>query len=56
MEIEKEREKGNINKDVEDMLRKEVEKSLNLTPVEVVNILFGIYANDGRKSAYYRYL
>ena len=52
--IETQREKTNISKDIEEMVKKEVEKSTNLTAVEIVNILFGINAGDG-KNPYYRY-
>jgi hypothetical protein len=51
--IETQREKTNISKDIEEMVKKEIEKSTNLTAVEVVNILFGINAGDG-KNPYYR--
>jgi hypothetical protein len=53
--IETQREKANISKDIEDMVKKENEKSINFTAVEVVNILFGINAGEG-KNPYYRYV
>lgn len=37
------------------MVKKEIDKSNNFTAVEVVNILFGINAGEG-KNPYYRYL
>ena len=36
------------------MVKKEVEKNLNLNVIDVLNILFGINASDG-KNPYYRY-
>ena len=51
--IESQREKTNHMKDIEDMVKKELEKSLSLNVVEIVNILFGIYTAEG-KNAYYR--
>jgi hypothetical protein len=52
--IETQREKTNISKDIEEMVKKEIERTTNLTAVEVVNILFGINGGDG-KNPYYRY-
>ena len=51
--METQREKMNASKDIEEMVKKEIEKSTNLSAVEVVNILFGINAGEG-KNPYYR--
>jgi hypothetical protein len=51
--IESQKEKNNISKEIEEMIKKELEKNLSLNIVEVVNILFGIHTSEG-KNAYYR--
>jgi len=51
MIIDSQREKANIYKDVEDMLKKEFENNSNINTVEVVNILFGISTYE--KNPYY---
>lgn len=55
MALETQRDKTSVAKDIEDMLRKEIEKSTNITSVDVINILFGINSSDG-KSNYYSYV
>ena len=49
--IESQREKGNAVKEIEDMLKKEIEHNANMNIVEVVNILFGICTHE--KNPYY---
>jgi hypothetical protein len=51
--LETQREKANTTKDIEEMVKKEAERSTNINAVEVVNILFGINTVDG-KNPYYR--
>jgi hypothetical protein len=46
------KEKGNIFKDIEDMLKKEFEKNITITPVEVINIVFGIAFGEGKNPHY----
>jgi hypothetical protein len=53
LEVDTQRERASIVKDIEDMVRKEVEKNIQLNNVELVNILFGIHTNEG-KNAYFR--
>jgi hypothetical protein len=52
--IETQREKTNIIKDVDDMVREELEKNNLLNVVDVVNILFGVYQAGEAKNAFFR--
>jgi hypothetical protein len=52
IELDTQRDKVNLSKDIEDMLRKELERNNMITPVEVINILFGINSGEG-KNPYY---
>ena len=52
--IESQRDKANIQKDIEEYAKKELEKNLNLNSIDVINILFGI--NLETKSSHLRYL
>jgi hypothetical protein len=52
--VETQKEKNNIIKEVEDMVKKELEKNQMMNVIEVVNILFGIHSSEG-KNPYYRY-
>jgi hypothetical protein len=42
----------NVSKDIEDMLRKEFEKNIHISPVEVINIIFGISVGDIKNPHY----
>jgi hypothetical protein len=53
MPLDTQREKAAVSKDIEEMLKKEFEKNIGITAVEVVNILFGISIGD-LKNPYYR--
>lgn len=49
--IETQREKANIAKEIEDMITKEVDKNINISSIEVINILLGV----SEQKVYQRY-
>jgi hypothetical protein len=53
LSLDTQKEKASVMKDVEDMLRKEIETNPNIGPVDVINIAMGI--NTHEKNPYYRY-
>jgi hypothetical protein len=57
LQIDSQRDKANIMKDIEEMVKKEVEKNINLNTIDIINIVYGITTGTGEgKNAYYRYV
>jgi hypothetical protein len=52
--VDSQRERTTIIKEIDDMIRKEVEQNVNISVLEIVNVLFGIFGADG-KNMYLRY-